>query len=58
MGFEILLPLYEDHTGENLADAVIDVLANWNLSAGHFLATTTDNASNIVAASTVLVRYV
>ena len=43
-------PLYEDHTGQNLADAVTDVLANWDLNLDQIVATTTDNAANIIAA--------
>ena len=45
-------PLHEDHTGKNLADAVTDVLTNWNLNADQIVAATTNNASNII---TVLV---
>jgi len=41
------LPLYEDHTGENTMQ---DVLDNWNLDASKFLATTTDNGSNYIVA--------
>ena len=47
-------PLYEDHTGQNLADAITDVLANWDLRADQIVATTTDNASNIIAAFNLL----
>lgn len=42
--------LYEDHTGENIACAITDILDNWNLSFKKLIATTTDNGSNIVAA--------
>ena len=42
-------PLYENHTGENLSEAVTDVLANWDLTPDQLIATTTDNGSNIVA---------
>ena len=43
-------PMYEDHTGENIASALNDVLNNWELSAEYLVASTTDNGSNIVAA--------
>ena len=46
--------MYEDHNGQNLADAITDVLANWDLRADQIVATTTDNASNIVAAFNLL----
>ena len=44
------IPSYEDHTGENIAGALQDVLENWQLSSEKLVATTTDNASNYVAA--------
>ena len=44
------VPSYEDHTGENIAAALQDVLENWQLSSENLVATTTDNASNYVAA--------
>jgi len=43
-------PLYADHTGQNIADAIVDILDNWELSTNGLIATTTDNGSNIVAA--------
>ena len=46
--------LYEDHTGENIACAITDVLDNWNLDFKDLIATTTDNGSNIVAAFRIL----
>lgn len=46
--------LYEDHTGENVACAITDVLDNWNLSFKNLIATTTDNGLNIVAAFQML----
>ena len=46
--------LYEDHTGRNIAAALKDTLENWGLSAENLIATTTDNASNIVNAFTTL----
>ena len=47
-------PLYEDHTGQNLADAVTDMLGNWDVRADQVVATTTDNAANIIAAFNLL----
>ena len=44
------LPLYEDHTGANIAEAIQDVLQNWSLSPEKLVATTTDNASNYISA--------
>ena len=46
--------MYEDHTGQNLADAVTDVLGNWDLRVDQIVATTTDNAANIIAAFNLL----
>ena len=43
-------PLYKDHTGPNIAAALKDTLENWGLSAENLIATTTNNASNIVNA--------
>ena len=42
-------PLYENHTGQNLSEAVTDILANWDLKPDQLIVTTTDNGSNIVA---------
>ena len=46
--------LYEDHTGENIAIAITDILDNWNLDVKKLIATTTDNGSNIIAAFRIL----
>ena len=46
--------LYEDHIGRNIAAALKDTLENWGLSAENLIATTTDNASNIVNAFNTL----
>ena len=35
-------PLYEDHTGQNIADAILDVLENWALDKDQLVAVTTD----------------
>ena len=44
------VPLFEDHSGEILVEAmaISDIHANWNLSLDD-LFTTTDNGSNFVA---------
>ena len=47
-------PLYEDHTGRNIADALLDILANWELLPENLIATTTDNGANIVNAFKIL----
>ena len=46
--------IYEDHTGENVARAITDILMNWNLSFDKLIATSADNGSNIVAAFGIL----
>ena len=43
------VPLFEDHTGQNIIEAIQDVLTNWNLSTEYLVATTTDNGSNFIA---------
>ena len=43
------VPLFEDHTGENIAEAISDIQANCNLSIEDLVITTTDNGSNFVA---------
>ena len=45
-----IVPLYNDHTGHNIAEAFQDVLANWNISTSRITSSTTDNGSNFVAA--------
>ena len=42
------IPLFEDHSGENLVEAISDIHANWKLSLDD-LVTTTNNESNFVA---------
>ena len=44
------VPLFSDHTGQNIAEAFQDVLVNWNISMSRVTASTTDNGSNFVAA--------
>ena len=34
---------FSDHTGQNIAEAFQDVLANWNISMSRVTASTTDN---------------
>ena len=43
-------PLFDDHTGQNIADTIQNVLSNWGLRAESLIATTTDNGSNFVSA--------
>jgi len=45
-----ILPLFEDHTGENIAAALQDILENWSLSTDKLVAVTTDNGSHYIAA--------
>ena len=44
------IPMFEDHSGQNIAEAFVDVLGNWDLDISKLVATTTDNGSNFVAA--------
>ena len=44
------VPMFEDHSGQNIAEAIVDVLGNWSLDTSKLVATTTDNGSNFVAA--------
>ena len=44
------VPLFEDHSGQNIAEALVDVLGNWCLELAKLVATTTDNGSNFIAA--------
>ena len=44
------VPLFEEHTGQNLVDVIQDILANWELKA-ESLVTTTVNGSNCFAIS-------
>jgi len=41
-------PLYADHTGQNIADAIVAILDNWELCTNGLIATTTDNGSNTI----------
>ena len=44
------VPVFAGHTGQNIADAVVDIFDNWQLSTDKLVAATTDSGSNIVAA--------
>ena len=44
------IPLYDDHTGQNIADATTNILDNWKLTKENLVAMTTDSGANIVAA--------
>ena len=46
--------LYKDRTGQNIADAKSDIFDNWNLGMKKLVATTIDNASNMIAAFNLL----
>ena len=48
------VPLFIDHTGQNLAEAFQDVLENWNLSQNRLVFTITDNGSNFISAFDLL----
>ena len=43
------VPLFEDHSVENLIEAISDIHANWNRSMDTLLVTTTENGINFVA---------
>ena len=43
-------PLFEDHTGQNISEAIKDIYQNWQLPVANLVATTTDNGSNFIAA--------
>ena len=48
------VPLFTDHTGQNIADALSDILDNWDLSQNNLVATTTHSGSNIVSAFRIM----
>ena len=52
------VPLYEDHTGQNIGDAVLDILENCGLDKDKLVAVTTDNGSNVVAFRNIAVLRV
>ena len=43
------VPLFVDHMVQNIADAISDILDNWDLSRGNLVASTTDSGSNVSA---------
>ena len=51
------VPLFKDHTGETIADAIQDILLNWGLSVDNLVATTTDNGSNFVRAFNSVLQW-
>ena len=46
------IPVYEDHTGLNIAGTFRDILANWELLPDKLIASTTDNKPNYISAFT------
>ena len=48
------IPVLDDHPGQNLADAVQDILRNWELDLANLICATTDNGSNFVSVFTIL----
>ena len=46
--------MFEDHTGQNLADAFRDVLDNWKLDPKNLVATNADNGSSFVCGMDLL----
>ena len=46
--------ILQGHTGQNLAKAVQDVLANWELDSANLICATTDNGSNFLSAFNIL----
>ena len=48
------VPLFEDHTGQNLANDLQDLRANWELKAERLVVTATDNGLNFVLAFQLL----
>ena len=48
------VPLFADHTGTNLSEALQEVFSNWGLDSTKLVATTTDNGANFIAAFSCL----
>ena len=44
-----IVPLFEDHTGENVTESLLDIMTNWNLSPDQLILATTDNGASFVA---------
>ena len=51
------VPVFSDHTGQNIADTICDILSNWGLDTSRLVATTTDNGSNFVAAFSSILEW-
>ena len=43
-------PMFQDHTGINIHDALTNALENWNLPLDKLTCVNTDNGSNLIAA--------
>ena len=48
------VPLFEDHTGQNLAEAFQNILRNWKLDSDNVIGITTDINSNFVCEMVLL----
>ena len=48
------MPIFADYTGQNIADAILDIFDNWQLSTSNLVAATTDSGSNVIAAFNIL----
>ena len=46
--------LVEDHTGENIQEALLDILSEWNLDGKKLVAITTDSGANVKRACRLL----
>jgi hypothetical protein len=46
--------LLKDHTGQNVADCLMEIFANWEINPNKIVAATTDNGSNVVLAFELL----
>lgn len=46
--------ILDDHTGENVKDAITEILSDWNLDLSKLVAITTDSASNMKRACSLL----
>ena len=44
----------DDHTGENVKDAIVEILSDWKLDISKLVAITTDSASNMKRACSLL----
>ena len=52
-GFFDTVPVLDDHTGQNLAYAVQDILGNWELDLTNLIGAVMGNGSNFVSAFTI-----